>query len=52
MLRNLPDKDRDDLARLLDQSQREIERMAKHFADADAASTLASNDERTKEGGA
>ncbi len=33
MLRNLPDKDRDDLARLLDQSQREIERMAKHFAE-------------------
>ena len=33
VLRNLPDKDRDDLARLLDQSQREIERMAKHFAE-------------------
>jgi len=32
-LRNLPDKDRDDLARLLGQSQREIERMAKHFAE-------------------
>jgi ParB-like chromosome segregation protein Spo0J len=33
VLRNLPDKDRDDLARLLGQSQREIERMAKHFAE-------------------
>lgn len=33
VLRNLPDKDRDDLARLLDQSQHEIERMAKHFAE-------------------
>jgi ParB/RepB/Spo0J family partition protein len=33
VLRNLPDKDRDDLARLLGQSPREIEPMAKHFAE-------------------
>ena len=30
-LRNLPEKDRQDLAGLLDQSQREIERLAEHF---------------------
>lgn len=32
VLRNLPEKERQDLARLLDQSRYEIERMAEHFA--------------------
>lgn len=31
LLRNLPEKDRQDLAGLLDQSRREIERLAEHF---------------------
>lgn len=31
LLRNLPEKERQDLAHLLDQSRREIERMAEHF---------------------
>jgi ParB/RepB/Spo0J family partition protein len=31
VLRNLPEKDRQDLAGLLDQSRREIERLAEHF---------------------
>jgi ParB/RepB/Spo0J family partition protein len=31
VLRNLPEKDRQDLASLLDQSRREIERLAEHF---------------------
>src|SRR6516164_181585 len=31
ILRNLPEKDRQDLARLLDQCRREIERLAEHF---------------------
>ena len=31
VLRNLPEKDRQDLAGLLDQSRREIERLAQHF---------------------
>jgi hypothetical protein len=31
VLRNLPEKDRQDLAGLLDQSQREFERLAEHF---------------------
>jgi hypothetical protein len=30
-LRNLPEKDRQDLAHLLDQCQREVERLAEHF---------------------
>jgi len=33
VLRNLPEKDRQDLARLLDQSRHEIERVAEHFAE-------------------
>ena len=33
ILRNLPEKDRQDLARLLDQVQHEVRRMAKHFAE-------------------
>jgi ParB family transcriptional regulator, chromosome partitioning protein len=32
ILRNLPEKDRQDLARLLDQARHEMERMAEHFA--------------------
>jgi ParB family transcriptional regulator, chromosome partitioning protein len=32
ILRNLPEKDRQDLARLLDQAGHEMERMAEHFA--------------------
>jgi ParB family chromosome partitioning protein len=31
VLRNLPEKDRQDLAHLLDQCQREVERLAEHF---------------------
>jgi len=33
ILRNVPEKDRQDLARLLDQSRHEMERMAEHFAE-------------------
>ena len=33
VLRNLPENDRQDLSRLLDQSRHEIERMAEHFAE-------------------
>lgn len=33
VLRHLPEKDRDDLAHLLDQSRRETERLAEHFAE-------------------
>lgn len=33
ILRNLPEKDRLDLARLLEQSRQEMERMAEHFAE-------------------
>ena len=33
VLRNLPEKDRQDLARLLDQSRHEIERVDEHFAE-------------------
>ena len=33
VLRNLPEKDRQDLARLLDQSRHEMERVAEHFAE-------------------
>jgi ParB/RepB/Spo0J family partition protein len=33
ILRNLPEKDRQDLARLLDQAQHEMQRMAEHFAE-------------------
>jgi ParB/RepB/Spo0J family partition protein len=33
ILRNLPDQDRQDLARLLEQSRHEMERMAEHFAE-------------------
>lgn len=32
LLRHLPEKDRDDLAHLLDQSRREMERLAQHFS--------------------
>jgi len=33
ILRNLPEKDRQDLARLLDQARHEMQRMAEHFAE-------------------
>jgi ParB/RepB/Spo0J family partition protein len=33
ILRNLPEKDRQDLGRLLDQAQHEMQRMAEHFAE-------------------
>jgi ParB family transcriptional regulator, chromosome partitioning protein len=46
ILRNLPEKDRQDLARLLDQARHEMERMAEHFAEEvdDAGSKHASCD--------
>jgi ParB family transcriptional regulator, chromosome partitioning protein len=54
ILRNLPEKDRQDLARLLEQSRHEMERMAEHFAEemGDARSKYPSCDSEASATGA
>ncbi len=54
VLRNLPEKDRQDLARLLDQTRHEIERMAEHFIEEmhDAGSGHTSCDSEAARAGA
>jgi ParB family transcriptional regulator, chromosome partitioning protein len=54
ILRNLPEKDRQDLARLLEQSRHEMERMAEHFAEemGDARSKHSSCDSEASATGA
>jgi ParB family transcriptional regulator, chromosome partitioning protein len=54
ILRKVPEKDRQDLARLLDQSRHEMERMAEHFAEemGDARSKHPSCDSETAATGA
>jgi len=54
ILRNLPEKDHQDLARLLDQSRHEMQRMAEHFAEemSHARSKHPSSDSETAATGA